>query len=109
MVWKAANQRHPPVDARDIRPFGWDVKECGAVTPPVSKCTGSGTGASRRCVLQVQRRTKSVQRDEVQLLQCWTFLCGVLLLRAGDACCSPFNKHSEEDQLAEDMQEHERG
>ena len=26
----------------------------------------------------------------------------------GDACCSPFNKHTEEDQLAEDMQEDER-
>ena len=24
------------------------------------------------------------------------------------ACCSPFNKHTEEDQLAEDMQEDER-
>ena len=23
----------------------------------------------------------------------------------GDACCSPFNKHTEEDQLADDMQE----
>ena len=33
---------------------------------------------------------------------------GVLLLRGGDACCSPFNKHTEEDQLAEDMQEDER-
>ena len=32
----------------------------------------------------------------------------VLLLRGGDACCSPFNKHTEEDQLAEDMQEDER-
>ena len=26
----------------------------------------------------------------------------------GDACCSPFNKHTEEDQLADDMQEDER-
>ena len=25
-----------------------------------------------------------------------------------DACCSPFNKHTEEDQLADDMQEDER-
>ena len=25
----------------------------------------------------------------------------------GDSCCSPFNKHTEEDQLADDMQEDE--
>ena len=29
MLWKAADQRHPPVDSRDIRRFGWDVKEGG--------------------------------------------------------------------------------
>ena len=49
-----------------------------------------------------------MQREEVQLSQCWTFLYGVLLLRGGDACCSPFNKHTEKDKLAEDMQEDER-
>ena len=48
-----------------------------------------------------------MQREEVQLSQCWTFLYGVLLLRGGDSCCSPFNKHTEEDQLADDMQEDE--
>ena len=36
MLWKAADQRRPPVDARDIRRFGWDVKEGGVVTPSVS-------------------------------------------------------------------------
>ena len=36
MLWKAADQRHPPVDARDIRRFGWDVKEGGVFTPSVS-------------------------------------------------------------------------
>ena len=49
-----------------------------------------------------------MQREEVQLSQCCTFLYGVVLLRGGDACCSPFNKHTEEDQLADDMQEDER-
>ena len=44
----------------------------------------------------------------MQLPQCWTFLYGVVLLQRGDACCSPFNKHTVEDQLAEDMQENER-
>ena len=47
-----------------------------------------------------------MQREAVQLSQCRTFMYGVLLLRGGDACCcSPFNKHTEDDQLAEDMQE----
>ena len=36
MLWKAVDQRHPPVYARDIRRFGWDVEECGVVTPSVS-------------------------------------------------------------------------
>ena len=36
MLWKAVDQRHPPVDSRDIRRFGWDVKEGGVVTPYVS-------------------------------------------------------------------------
>ena len=36
MLWKAADKRHPPVDARDNRRFGWDVKEGGIVTPSVS-------------------------------------------------------------------------
>ena len=49
-----------------------------------------------------------MQREAVQLSQCRTFMYGVLLLRGGDACCSPFNKHTAEDQLAEDMQEDER-
>ena len=29
MLWKAADKRHPPVDALAIRCFGWDVKEGG--------------------------------------------------------------------------------
>ena len=33
MPWKAADQRHPPVNSRDIRRFGWDVKECVANAP----------------------------------------------------------------------------
>ena len=36
LLWKAADQMYPSVDARDIRRFGWDVKECGVVTPYVS-------------------------------------------------------------------------
>ena len=36
MLWKAVDQRHPPANARDIRHFGWDVKEGGVVTPSVS-------------------------------------------------------------------------
>ena len=36
MLWKAADQRHPPFDARDIRRFGWYVTEGATVTPSVS-------------------------------------------------------------------------
>ena len=53
MLWKAADKRHPPVDARDIRRFGWDVKEGGVVTQLCVQCTGSTTWASRCCELQL--------------------------------------------------------
>ena len=36
ILWEAADHRHPPVDARDIRRFGLDVKEGGVVTPSVA-------------------------------------------------------------------------
>ncbi len=49
-----------------------------------------------------------MQREAVQLSQCRTFMYGVLLLRGGMRVECPFNKHTEEDQLAEDMQEDER-
>ena len=45
-----------------------------------------------------------MQREEVQLSQCWTFLTEY----SGRRVHSPFNKHTEEDQLADDMQEDER-
>ena len=47
-----------------------------------------------------------MQRAEVPLSPCWNFLYGVLLLRGGDTCGSPFNKHT--DQLAEEKQEDDR-
>ena len=36
IIWKAADQRCPSVDTRDIRRFGCDVKEGGVVKPSVS-------------------------------------------------------------------------
>ena len=51
MFWKAADQRHPSVDARDIRRSGWDVEEGGVVTPSVS----NATVASRGQTCQVSR------------------------------------------------------
>ena len=39
MLWKTADQTHSPVEARDIRRFGWDVKEGGVVTPYVVNAT----------------------------------------------------------------------
>ena len=53
MLWKAADQRQPPVDARDIRHFGWDVKEGGVVTPSVSNAPVVPLWASRGCELQL--------------------------------------------------------
>ena len=34
-LWNASDQRHPTVDARDIRRSTWDVKEGGVVIPYV--------------------------------------------------------------------------
>ncbi|CAL8311163.1 unnamed protein product [Gadus morhua 'NCC'] len=33
MLWKAAGQREPPAEARDISKFGWEVAKEGAVMP----------------------------------------------------------------------------
>ena len=78
MLWKAADQRHPPVDARDIRRFGWDVKEGGVVTPSVSNAPVAPQG-----LLDVVSCSCSAEREAVQLSQCRTFMYGVLLLRGG--------------------------
>ena len=102
MLWKAADQRHPPVDARDIRRFGWDVKEGGVVTPYLSNAPVAPRG-----LLDVVSCSCSAERKACSEKRCSCHSAG-LLLRGGDVCCSPFNKHTEEDQLAEDMQEDER-
>ena len=67
MLWKGADQRHPPVDARDIRRFDWDVKEGGVVTPSFSNAPIAPQRHWIRCERQLLRRTKSVLRGEVQL------------------------------------------
>ncbi len=36
MLLKAADQREPPAEARDITTFGWQVAKGGAVIPAVS-------------------------------------------------------------------------
>ena len=72
MLWKAADQRHPPVDARDIRRFGWDVNEGGFVTPSVYNVPVKPHGLRDvvSCSCSAERKAA------VQLSQCWTFLYG---------------------------------
>ena len=36
MLWKAAGQREPPAEARDISKFGWEVVKEGAVMPALA-------------------------------------------------------------------------
>ena len=36
MLWKAADQREPPAETRDITKFGWEVAYGGAVMPTVA-------------------------------------------------------------------------
>ena len=109
MIWKASDQWHPTVDARDISRFTWDVQEGGVVTPYVSNAPVAPHGLLDvvSCSCSAERNACS-EKSYRQLSQCWTFLYGVVLLRRGDACCSPFNKHTVEYQLAEYMQENER-
>ena len=49
-----------------------------------------------------------MQREDVQLSPCWTFLTEYCYCEVEIRFCSPFNTHTEEEQLAEDMQEDER-
>ena len=108
MLWKAADQRHPPVDARDIRRFGWDVKEGWVVTPSVSNAPVAPRGLQDvvSCSCSAERKACSEKRCSCHSagLSC-TEYC---YCEGGYACCCPFNKHTDEDQLAEDMQEDER-
>ena len=64
MLWKAADQRHPPVDARDIRRFGWDVKEGGVVTPSVSNAPVAPQGLLDvvSCSCSAERKACSEKR-----------------------------------------------
>ena len=63
MLWKAADQRHPPVDSRDIRRFGWDVKEGGVVTPSVSNApVAHGLLDVVSCSCSVERKACSEKR-----------------------------------------------
>ena len=105
MLWKAADQMHPPFDARDTRRFCWDVKEGGGVTSPVSNAPVAIYGLLDvvSCGCSAERKTFSEKR-----CSCHSADFPVLLLRRGHACCRPFNKHTEENELAEYIQEGER-
>ena len=95
MLWKAADQRHPPVDARDIRRFGSDVKEGGVFTPSVSYAPVVPQGLLDIVSCSAERKACSDKRCSCHStgLSC-TEYC---YCEGGDACCSPFNKHTEED------------
>ena len=107
ILWKAADQRHPPVDARDIRRFCWDVKEGGVVIPSVSNAPVAPHG-----LLDVMSCSCSAERKACSEKRCSCHSAGLSCMEycycEGCVCCSPFNKHTEEDQLAEDMQEDDR-
>ena len=64
MLWKAADKRHPPVDARDIRRFGWDVKEGGVVTTSVSNAPVASHGLLDvvSCSCSAERKACSEKR-----------------------------------------------
>ena len=64
MLWKAADQRHPPVDTRDIRRFGSDVKEGGIVTPSVSNAPVAPQGLLDvvSCSCSAERKACSEKR-----------------------------------------------
>ena len=106
MLWKAADQRHPPVDARDIRRFGLDVKEGGVVTPSVSNAPVAPQGLLDvvRCSCSAERKACSEKRCSCHSagLSCTEYCyCEGEMRVAVLSICT-------QDQLAEDMQEEER-
>ena len=107
ILWKAADQRHLPVDARDICRFCWDVKEGGVVIPSASNALVAPHGlldvVSCSCI--AERKACSEKRCSCHSAR---LSCMEYFYCEGCVCCSPFNKHTEEDQLAEDMQEDDR-
>ena len=106
MLWKAADARHPQVDARDIRRFGWDVKEGGFVTPSVSNAPVTPHGLLLCAATVAPSETCASSRGAAVIVL--DFPVRNTATARGDTRCSPLNKHTEEDQLAEDMQVDER-
>ena len=63
-VLEAADQRHPQIDARDIRRFGWEFKEGGVVTPSVSNAPVAPHGLLEvvSCICSAERKACSEKR-----------------------------------------------
>lgn len=107
MLWKAADQREPPAEARDITKFGWEVAKGGAVMPAVSTqavapvnlldVTSCSCSALKAC------SQKNCSCHAVSL--CCTDYCKC---EGGEVrCCNPFTIHEDEDKEDEEAEGNE--
>ena len=103
MLWKAADQKDSPAEAHDIRCFGWDVGEAGAVTPSLSMVLVAPQElldvVSCRCSAEVKACSDKKCSCHNGRLPC-TEYC---YCEGGDACCNLYRKleHEEEEEEKE--------
>ncbi|KAK2168184.1 hypothetical protein NP493_1242g00001 [Ridgeia piscesae] len=91
LLWKAADQRDPPEEARNIANFGWNI-EGSAITPAVSTAPVAPQAlldvASCSCTAECKACSGTHFSCNRAGLSC-TDYCKCQRAR-GDICCSPF-------------------
>ena len=89
LLWKAADQRDPPEEARNIANFGWNI-EGSAITPAVSTAPVAPQAlldvVSCSCTAECKACSGTRCSCNRAGLSCTVYCqCG-----GGDICCSPF-------------------
>ena len=89
LLWKAADQRDPPEEARNIANFGWNI-EGSAITPAVSTAPVAPQAlldvVSCSCTAEYKACSSTRCSCNSEGLSC-TDYCKC---EGGDICCSPF-------------------
>ena len=89
LLWKAADQRDPPEEARNIATFGWNI-EGSAITPAVSTAPVAPQAlldvVSCSCTAEYKACSSTRCSCNSEGLSC-TDYCKC---EGGDICCSPF-------------------
>ena len=89
LLWKAADQRDPPEEARNIANFGWNIEGC-TITPAVSTAP-----VAPQVLLDVVSCSCTAEYKACSSTRCSCNSAGLSCTdyckcEGGDICCSPF-------------------